>query len=102
MNLNDRHHKPPRRIRRALIGGAIATYAALLGGVAVNAGNYRLAHPVACQQAGNEVLICTGSGAYAYHSHRCWGLNRCKASIVRTTRSKAEQKGYRPCRNCYK
>lgn len=41
--------------------------------------------------------ICTGSGAYAYHSNRsCSGLNKCKSSIISTS----NLSGYSRCKIC--
>lgn len=47
------------------------------------------------------VLICASRNSYAYHSHRCSGLSRCKASIKTLTKTQAENQGRRPCKFCY-
>ncbi len=49
----------------------------------------------------SKVLICNSQSAYAYHSHECHGLNRCKASISSVSESQARSSGYRPCKICY-
>lgn len=48
------------------------------------------------------VWICTGPGAYAYHSSRsCGGLNNCRDEIVRVTLHDAITDWHRrPCRRC--
>lgn len=52
-------------------------------------------------ESGGSVYICTGSGAYAYHSNSgCRGLNNCQASIVPTSLSEAKKKR-KPCEICY-
>ena len=62
---------------------------------------------IGCEQeessaSGGSVYICTGSGAYAYHSNRnCSGLNNCKADIVTTSLSKAK-KSRKACNICYR
>ena len=50
------------------------------------------------------VWICTGSSAYAYHSHQnCSGLNRCSAEIKMVTLHDAIVKWRRDkCKKCYK
>gem|GEM_PF-5743927 len=49
-----------------------------------------------------KVYVCTGSGAYRYHSSsRCRGLNRCSADIVSTTSGTARSRGYTPCKIRY-
>jgi uncharacterized protein YgiM (DUF1202 family) len=52
-------------------------------------------------KAENYVLICNSENSYAYHSHYCHGLNRCKASVSKVTISQAKAKGYRACGICY-
>lgn len=48
------------------------------------------------------VYICTGPKAYVYHSTSdCSGLNRCSASVVTVSLSKAKAMGRRACRKCY-
>lgn len=47
------------------------------------------------------VLICESRSAYAYHSHMCHGLNRCRSAISRVSRTQAAEAGYVPCRICY-
>jgi endonuclease YncB( thermonuclease family) len=47
------------------------------------------------------VLICHGKSAYAYHTHYCSGLSRCRAGVSNVTKSEAERRGYRPCKICY-
>ncbi len=47
------------------------------------------------------VFICNSKNAYAYHSHRCHGLNRCRSGVSSVTKSKAENSGYRACKICY-
>ncbi|PKN16506.1 MAG: hypothetical protein CVU66_00720 [Deltaproteobacteria bacterium HGW-Deltaproteobacteria-23] len=47
------------------------------------------------------VLICNSSRAYAYHSHECRGLARCKAGISKVALSEAKRRGYSPCKICY-
>ena len=47
------------------------------------------------------VLICNSSSAYAYHSSRCRGLNRCKAGISSVSVSEAKGSGYKACKICY-
>ena len=47
------------------------------------------------------VYICNSSGAYAYHTHYCQGLNRCKSSVSQVNISTAKSKGYRECGYCY-
>lgn len=47
------------------------------------------------------VLICTGNYATKYHAYECHGLQKCKANIIEISKSKAEKKGYKPCKICY-
>lgn len=47
------------------------------------------------------VLICNSKSAYAYHSHYCSGLSRCKSSVSKVKKSEAEAMGYVPCKKCY-
>ena len=48
------------------------------------------------------VYVCTGPKAYVYHSTSdCSGLNRCSASVVSVSLSKAKVMGRRACRKCY-
>lgn len=48
-----------------------------------------------------KVFICTGSAAYAYHTHRsCPGLNRCTATIRETTVKEAKKEGRKFCGYC--
>ena len=47
------------------------------------------------------VLICNSRSAYAYHSHQCHGLKRCRSDIYEVTVSEAIQRGYSPCKICY-
>lgn len=48
-----------------------------------------------------KVFICTGSAAYAYHTHRdCRGLNRCTATIRTTTAKAAKKEGRKFCGYC--
>jgi hypothetical protein len=49
----------------------------------------------------SEVLICGSKSAYAYHSHECKGLSRCKSEVKKMTLSQAKEKGYKPCGFCY-
>lgn len=46
----------------------------------------------------DNVYICTGPTAYAYHlSRSCRGLSNCKHSIETVSRSKAESAGRKLC-----
>ena len=47
------------------------------------------------------VLICQSPDAYAYHAFRCRGLARCSYEVVRVSKAEAQNRNYRPCRNCY-
>ncbi|HHT51588.1 MAG TPA: SH3 domain-containing protein [Bacteroidales bacterium] len=47
------------------------------------------------------VLICNSSSAYAYHTHYCKGLRRCKSEVSKVTVSNAQKMGYKPCGFCY-
>lgn len=50
----------------------------------------------------NFVIICLGSGAYAYHNHECQGLNQCEADTMHVTIEGAKSKGRgKPCGYCY-
>jgi len=51
--------------------------------------------------SGNSVLICNGSAAYAYHSRRCSGFNRCTGSESTIKASEAIALGRTPCKICY-
>lgn len=58
---------------------------------------------VACEEesGSGSVYICTGSGAYAYHSNSgCRGLNNCQGSIISVSVSEAK-KSRVPCKICY-
>jgi hypothetical protein len=48
-----------------------------------------------------QVLICKSRNSYAYHSHQCSGLRRCKAGIESISQTQAENQGRRPCKFCY-
>jgi hypothetical protein len=48
------------------------------------------------------VLICKSSNAYAYHNHKCSGLQRCKSEIVNMRISDAKKQGRVACKLCYK
>jgi|GEM_PF-1759080 len=48
-----------------------------------------------------KVLICNSKSSYAYHSHYCHGLNRCKSGVSKVTVPEAKRQGYRPCKICY-
>ncbi len=48
------------------------------------------------------VLICNSKNAYAYHSHKCNGLKRCKASVLSIRYLDAKKAGRTPCKICYK
>ena len=48
------------------------------------------------------VLICNSQNAYAYHSHKCSGLQRCKSEIVNIKVSEAKKRGKSACKICYK
>ncbi len=48
------------------------------------------------------VLICNSSGSYAYHSHKCAGLLRCKSNILTVTVADAKKGGRSACKICYK
>lgn len=49
------------------------------------------------------VYICNGKYATKFHSKRsCWGLNKCKSTISSTSLSKAQERGFSPCKICYK
>lgn len=51
--------------------------------------------------ASDTVLICKSKSAYAYHSHQCQGLKRCKSGIGSLTKKEAVNAGYKPCGFCY-
>ncbi len=60
--------------------------------------------PSAAKQAPPKettVIICNSKSAYAYHSHYCHGLNRCKAGTSNVTKTQAQNSGYRACKICY-
>jgi hypothetical protein len=48
------------------------------------------------------VLICKSENAYAYHSHKCSGLQRCKAEIASIRIAEAKKLGKSACKICYK
>jgi len=48
------------------------------------------------------VLICNSQNAYAYHSHKCSGLQRCKSEIVSIRVADAKKQGRSACKICYK
>lgn len=51
------------------------------------------------KSSGGTVYICTGPESTKYHrSANCRGLNRCSASIVKTS---PKASGRKPCRICY-
>lgn len=53
-------------------------------------------------QASGTVYICTGPKAHAYHrTERCSGLNKCSASIIPVSESKAKAMGRHRCNKCY-
>lgn len=58
-----------------------------------------MARPVQKKEA--MVLICVSRSAYAYHSHRCYGLNRCTHTISKVSLTQAKNSGYRACKICY-
>ncbi len=46
------------------------------------------------------VYICTGPGAYAYHSNPyCSGLNRCSYTVKKVPKSSVSNR--RACQKCY-
>ena len=48
------------------------------------------------------VYICTGPQSKKYHKTKgCRGLNRCSASIIQISLSKAKSMGRGPCGICY-
>lgn len=49
----------------------------------------------------DSVLICNSKNAYAFHSHYCSGLSRCKAGVSKVTKSEAESRGRQACKICY-
>ena len=49
----------------------------------------------------SKVLLCNSKNAYAYHSHHCQGLKRCKSSISEISLSKAKAQGRKACGYCY-
>jgi endonuclease YncB( thermonuclease family) len=48
-----------------------------------------------------KVMICRSSSSYAYHTHYCRGLSRCKHQVETVAISKAKSMGYRACQICY-
>lgn len=48
-----------------------------------------------------QVYICNSKSSYAYHSHFCRGLNRCKAGTSKVSKSQAKNSGYKACKICY-
>lgn len=52
-------------------------------------------------QDSNEVLICEGENAYAYHEHECQGFNECEASSEWVSIDEAQNMGRTPCGYCY-
>jgi len=49
-----------------------------------------------------EVIICNGSSAYAYHKYYCGGLSNCKGGIEKVSVEKALEEDRTPCGNCYR
>lgn len=50
----------------------------------------------------NFVIICLGSGAYAYHKHECQGLDQCVADIKHVTLEETKSIGRgKPCSYWY-
>lgn len=47
------------------------------------------------------VLICKSKSAYAYHSHYCSGLNRCRSEVSKISIEQAKSRGYKACKICY-
>ena len=62
---------------------------------------YLTVQKVTPKKAESKVLICNSKNAYAYHSHYCHGLNRCKSRVSKVTISTAVSRGYRACKICY-
>lgn len=50
----------------------------------------------------STVLICNSPNAYAYHSHKCSGLQRCKSNVLNVKLVDAKKAGRTPCKICYK
>jgi hypothetical protein len=50
----------------------------------------------------STVLICNSPNAYAYHSHKCSGLQRCKSNVLSIKLSEAKKAGRSACKICYK
>jgi hypothetical protein len=48
-----------------------------------------------------EVLVCKSKSSYAYHSHVCQGLKRCKAGTKSMSEKEAREAGYKACKYCY-
>ena len=48
-----------------------------------------------------NVYICNSKSSYAYHSHFCHGLNRCRSGFSKVTLSEAIDYGYQACKICY-
>lgn len=53
------------------------------------------------EAAPSEVLICTGSYAYAYHSHGCSGIANCKGSLESISLKAAQMNGRKACKICF-
>ena len=53
-------------------------------------------------QSSSDVIICKSSGATRYHSHVCYGMDRCKAVRDTVTIVYAKSIGRTPCKICYK
>lgn len=53
--------------------------------------------------AGNEVYVCTGKYAKAYHkTEDCKGIKSCKAAVKKVTLEKAKNMKRTACKYCYK
>lgn len=53
------------------------------------------------RQSNATVYVCMSTGAYAYHTHFCQGLKRCKADIAEMSVNEARSRGRKPCGYCY-
>ncbi len=53
------------------------------------------------KQNESTVFVCNSKSSYAYHSHQCRGLKRCKSGISKVSKSQAQNSGYRACKICY-
>lgn len=60
------------------------------------------AKPYVKQIPVSSVYICRSKSAYAYHTHVCGGLSRCRAQISQVSVSEAVRLGYVPCKICYR